>query len=122
MSDFAPTYLTDAVLVTCLVEHGRGDEVIKAARDAGAAGAVVHHARGIGARERLGIVGIALDADKDVVSMLIPAEQQEFLIQHIYSAAGLDRPGAGMLYAIPIDKVATYLPEEMRRRLEGIGK
>lgn len=118
MSEFAPTYLTDAVLVACMVEHGRGDDVIKAARDAGAAGAIVYHARGVGARERLGILGIALEADKDVVHVLVPADQQEFIIQHIYSTAGLDRPGAGILYAIPLDKVVTYLPEDMRKHLE----
>jgi len=118
MSHTAPTYLTDAVLITGVVERGRGDEVIKAAREAGAAGAILYHARGVGARERLGILAIAVEADKDVVTVLIPADQQEFVMQHIYSAAGLDRAGAGMLYAMAIDKVATYIPEEMRKRLE----
>jgi nitrogen regulatory protein P-II 1 len=122
MSQFAPTYLTDAVLITGVVERGRGDEVIKAAREAGAAGAILYHARGVGARERLGILAIAVEADKDVVTVMIPADQQEFVMQHIYSAAGLDRPGGGMLYAMPLDKVATYIPEEMRTRLEGTRK
>ena len=118
MSHTAPTYLTDAVLITGVVERGRGDEVIKAAQEAGAAGAILYHARGVGARERLGILAIAVEADKDVVTVLIPADQQEFVMQHIYSAAGLDRAGAGMLYAMAIDKVATYIPEEIRKRLE----
>jgi len=118
MSDSRLIYLTDAVLITCAVERGRGDDVIRAAREAGAAGAIVYRAHGVGVRERLGILAIALEAEKDVVTVLVAADQEDFLIQHIYSAVGLDRPGAGMVYAIPLEKVASYIPEETRQRLE----
>jgi nitrogen regulatory protein P-II 1 len=56
MKDDKITYLTDVALITCIVTAGRGDTVIQAAQAMGAAGALVYHARGIGPRERLGLL------------------------------------------------------------------
>ena len=118
MSEFQPTYLTGAVLITCVVEQGRGDVVIRAAREVGAAGAIVHQAHGVGVRERLGVLAIALEAEKDMVSFLVAEDFEDLTIQHVYAAAGLDRPGAGMIHAIHLDRIATYVSEDARRRLE----
>lgn len=51
------TVLTDIALITCIVQRGLADTIIVAAREAGAQGATVHFARGMGIRERLGILG-----------------------------------------------------------------
>ena len=53
MSD-TMTYLTDATMITAVVPAGRADDLLKAARDVGASGGIVHQARGTGARELLG--------------------------------------------------------------------
>jgi len=118
MSTFEPTYLTGATLITCVVEQGRGDEVVKAATEVGATGAIVQQAFGVGARERLGILAIALEAEKDVVTFILPEALEDLAIQHVYASVGLDRPGAGMIYAMRLDKVAAYVSTEARRRLE----
>ena len=51
------TVLTDIALITCIVQRGLADTIIQAAREGGAQGATVHFARGMGVRERLGILG-----------------------------------------------------------------
>ena len=117
MSDSSITYLTDVVLITCIIAHGRGDEVIRVAREAGAVGATVHHARGSGVRERLGLLGVAVEAEKDVVTMLVATDHRDLIIHNIYTQMGLDRPGAGVIYAMPMDKMATYIPADVRQRL-----
>jgi nitrogen regulatory protein P-II 1 len=118
MSDSNITYLTDVVLITCIVTHGRGDEAIKVAREAGVTGALVYHARGNGVRERLGLLGIAVEAEKDVVTMLAATDQRELVMHNLYTQLGLDHPGAGMIYAMPLDKVATYIPVDVRERMQ----
>ena len=112
------TYLTDVVLITCIVALGRGDEVIRVARDLGIGGAFVYQARGTGVRERLGLLGIAVEAEKDVVSMIAATEQRDPLMHSLYTKLGLDRPGGGVILAMPLDKIATYLPEDVRRQLQ----
>jgi hypothetical protein len=111
-------YISDVVLITCIVAHGRGDDAIKVARDIGVSSAIVYHARGTGVRERLGLLGIAVEAEKDVVTMVAAAEQRDLVMHTLYTHLGLDRSGAGMIYAIPLDKMATYIPESVLQNLQ----
>lgn len=110
------TYLTDVALITCVVAVGRADSVILAAQGMGTPGAIVYHAHGLGPRERLGLLGIAIDAEKEVVSLLVAADYVDAVLEAIYYAAKLDVPGAGMIYATPVEKVATYIPRELLDR------
>jgi nitrogen regulatory protein P-II 1 len=119
MKDDKITYLTDVALITCIVEAGRGDAVIQAAQAMGAAGALVYHARGIGPRERLGLLGIAIEAEKDVVSLLVASDYQEVVFEAVYRAADLDRPGAGLAYITPVERLATYIPREVLAQVSG---
>lgn len=120
MSNNKITYLTDVAQITCVVKMGMSDIILEAARDAGAiTGAISFHARGYGARERLGLLGIAVEAEKEVVSIIVSSEQQDTVCNSIYRAGKLDVPGSGYLYITPLDKVATYIPQDMIRKLEG---
>jgi nitrogen regulatory protein P-II 1 len=121
MKDDKITYLTDVALITCVVSAGRGDAVIAAARTMGATGALVHQARGIGPRERLGLLGIAIEAEKDVVSILVASDAQDVVFEAVYRAAGLEVPGAGMAYITPVERMATYVPREVLARFPGHG-
>ena len=121
MNDDKITYLTDVAMITCVVSVGRGDAVIQAAQAMGAAGALVYHARGIGARERLGLLGIAVEAEKDVVNILVATDYQDVVFEAVYRAAELNVAGAGMAYITPIDKLATYVPREILARASGQG-
>ncbi len=117
MSERNITYLTDVYLITCVVDRGKGEDVVKAARGAGAGGALIHSGHGVGIRERLGLLGIALETDKDVVQMMVGSEHAEMVANLIFGTAGLDRPGAGFIYLTPLEAVATYLPRDIRERL-----
>lgn len=119
MKDDKITYLTDVALITCIVEAGRGDAVIQAAQAMGAAGALVYHARGIGPRERLGLLGIAIEAEKEVVSLLVASDYQEVVFEAVYRAADLGRPGAGLAYITPVERLATYVPREVLAQVSG---
>ena len=117
MSNKNITLLSDVVLITCVVECGKGEDVVKAARGVGAGGALIHSQRGVGIRERVGILGVAIDADKDVVSMLVGSDQAELVSSTIFGAVDLGRPGGGFLYLTPLASAATYVPTEIRDRI-----
>ena len=118
MSEGNITLLTDVVLITCVVASGRGEDVVKAARGAGAGGALIHSAHGVGIRERVGVLGIAIEAEKDVVKMLVGSEQAQTVANTISSVAELDRPGGGLLYLTPLESASTYVPREIRNRVK----
>lgn len=112
------TYLTDVVLITCVVNRGRGDEAIDFAKEVGLIGAIVYHARGEGVRERLGLLGIAVETEKDIVTMVSPVDNRDLVINHLYTKLGLDRAGAGVIYATPLDKMATYIPDDILEKMQ----
>lgn len=110
-------YLTDAVMITAVVPANRADAILKAVRDLGAAGGIVHMARGTGARERLGLLGIAVETEKEVVSLIVASGHQDLIAEAIHRVGGLDTPGGGYLYISALERVATYIPEQARTRL-----
>lgn len=119
MSDTDITYLTDVSLLTCVVQSGFSEDVLKATRSVGARlGVISHRAKGIGARERLGILGIAVEAEKEVISLLVSTDQQNLVYDTIYRAANLDVPGRGFIYITPLEKASTFLPESVLKQLD----
>ena len=113
------TLLTDVRLITCIVQRGLGDTIVLAAQEAGAQGATVSYAKGSGVRERLGILGVAVEVEKEVVNIVVSSEQLETVFNNVYLAGQLDTPGMGFMYVTPLEKAATYIPEEL---VEELGK
>jgi nitrogen regulatory protein PII len=111
------TVLTDVALITCIVQKGLADPMVDAAREAGAQGATVYYARGSGIRERLGILGIAVEVEKEVVNIVVAKDQVDRVFEKMYLAGHLDTPGMGFIYVTPLDKAATYIPHEVEERL-----
>jgi len=112
------TLLTDVRLITCIVQRGLGDIIVHAAQEAGAQGATIYYAKGSGVRERLGILGVAVEVEKEVVNIVVSSEQLETVFNNIYLAGKLDTPGMGFMYVTPLEKAATYIPEELLEQLE----
>ena len=113
------TVLTDASLITCVVQRGMGDKIVKAAQDAGAQGATVNYAQGVGVRERLGVMGLAIEVDKEVISIIVANDQADRIFEAMYLASNLDTPGMGIMTLGPLDKIATFVPQELVERLTG---
>lgn len=111
--------LTDASLITCVVQKGLADEIVTAAQEAGAQGATIYYARGTGVRERLGILGLTVEAEKEVIMIVVANDQLNQVFENMHRAGKLDTPGMGMMYAIELDKVATYVPQEIIDKLVG---
>ncbi|MEW5726949.1 MAG: P-II family nitrogen regulator [Pseudomonadota bacterium] len=111
--------LTDVHLITCIVQRGQADAVVKAAVDAGAEGATIHYARGTGLREKLGLWSIAVNAEKEVVTIAVSREQLNFVFERMFLAGKLDTPGMGFMYVTPVEKAATHIPAEILEKITG---
>ncbi len=111
------TVLTDAYLVTCIVQRGKADAVVQAAQDAGAQGATIYYGYGSGVRERLGILGLAIDVEKEIITIILADDQVDRVFELMYFAAELDVPGAGIIYITRLEKVAMFIPKDVRERI-----
>jgi len=113
------TVLTDVSMITCVVQRGKADAVVKAAQDAGAQGATIYYGYGSGVRERLGILGLAVDVEKEIITSLVADDQADRIFERMYFAGELDVPGGGIIYITKLDKAATYIPKDV---IEGIAE
>ena len=112
------TSLTDVTLITCIVQRGLANKMVEAAREVGAQGATVHFAKGTGIRERLGILGAAVEVEKEVINIIVSTEQLDLVFEKMYVEGNLDTPGMGIMYVTPLEKAATYIPPAVIKRLQ----
>ena len=118
MSERDITVLTDVSLITCVVQRGYADDVIKAAQEAGAQGATTYFARGSGVRERLGLLGVAVEVEKEMINIVVANDQVERVFEKMFLAGQLDTPAMGFIYVTALEKAATYIPDEILQRLD----
>ena len=107
------TYLTDACLITCVVEKDLAEPILEAAKNAGAQGATISYAQGTGIRERMGLLGVTIDEQKEVIRIVVSEEQSELIFETMYLAGQMDKPGRGIMFMSSLDRIATYIPETM---------
>ena len=104
-------------MITCVVQRGKAEAVVQAAQDAGAQGATIYFGSGSGVRERLGLLGLAVDVEKEIITILVGDDQLDRIFERMYFAAELDLPGAGIIYVTKLDKAATFVPKEIIDRV-----
>lgn len=109
--------LTDVSLITCIVQRGMADDIVIAAQEAGAQGATIFFARGGGVRERLGILGLAVEVEKEVINIVVANDQVDRVFERMYIAGNLDTPGMGFIYVTPLEKAGTFIPQDLAEKL-----
>ena len=105
------TYLSDTNMITCVLQSGLAEGVLDAAKNCGAQGATISYARGTGVRERMGLMGIAIDEQKEVIRIIVSDEQADRVFDAMFLAGKLDTPGKGIMFMTKLDRVATYVPQ-----------
>lgn len=113
------TYLSDVYLITCVVENGIADKIVKAATDVGAQGATINYAKGSGVRDRMGLIGITIDNQKEIIRIIVSKEQSNRVFESMFLAGNLDTPGKGIMWMTKLDRVATYIPKELIDKFKG---
>jgi len=109
--------LTDVSMITCVVQRGKADAVVQAAQEAGAQGATIYYGYGSGVRERLGVLGLAIDVEKEIITTLVADDQVDRIFERMYLAGEMDVPGAGIIYITKLEKAATYIPQDIIDRV-----
>jgi nitrogen regulatory protein PII len=100
-------------LITCVVQKGLADTINNSLLEVGVQGSTVHMGIGTGVRERLGILGVAVDVEREVISVMVPVDQTDRIFERIFLAGRLDTPGMGYIYVTPLIQAATYIPPNL---------
>jgi nitrogen regulatory protein PII len=90
-------------MIMCIVNAGYYDEVMKVAKQQGARGGTVISARGTANPEAEKFFNIAVQPEKDIVLIVVSSDIKEKLMKALYTEVGLDSPGQGIAFSLPID-------------------
>ena len=94
-------------LVLCIVNAGFSQNVMEAARGAGAKGGTIIRARGSANPASEEFFNIKIQPDKEVVMILVPKEIKDDVIRAIYKDAGLDGAAQGIAFSVPATRTTT---------------
>ena len=92
-------------VVVCIVNAGYSDLVMEAARDVGARGGTVIHAKGTANKEAEQYFKITIQPDKEMVLILVPEDIKDNVLHSIYKTAGLKSEGQGLAFSMAVDHV-----------------
>ena len=90
-------------LILALTNGGCSDEVMAAARLAGATGGTLLHARMLGSQEADRFLGIQLQKEKELVAILAKGEYKVPIMQTIAEKAGLQTPAETVVLSLQVD-------------------
>ena len=87
------------------VASGYSDEVIDAAREAGAKGGTVIKGRRRNSERARQFFGISIQEEQDVVMIVVPNEKKAAIMNAISESCGLKSSAHGVVLSLPVDEV-----------------
>ena len=97
--------MSDYEVVFCVVNAGYSELVMDAAKEVGARGGTVIHARGTANKEAEKFFSITIQPDKEIVMILVPSKIKDEVSRAVYRQAGLKSAGQGIAFSLAVDEV-----------------
>lgn len=92
----------DAIFV--VVDRGKGEDVVDAARLAGSKGATIINARGSGIHEKQTFFSMVIEPEKEIVMILAEKELTGPIVKTIREDLKIDEPGRGIMFILEVSK------------------
>ena len=95
-------------LIIAVANEGRADDVMNAARRAGATGGTVLHGMGTAPAETAHFLNISIASEKEVILVVAKKEQKNAIMQTILESAGPQTPAGCIVFSLPVSAVAGF--------------
>jgi len=89
-------------MIFCIVNAGFAVEAMEAAKKAGATGGTILRARGTANPEAEEFYNISFQPDKEILWIIAPKEIKDDIMHILYQEVGLNTPGKGIAFSIPV--------------------
>ena len=90
-------------MICAIVNKGYADDVMAAARKAGAGGGTVVNARGTARETDEQFFGTHIVPEKEMLMIIVPSEKKESVLESIRNLKCLREPGMGIAYSTPVE-------------------
>ena len=94
-------------LIVCIVNAGFSQNVMESARAAGAQGGTILRARGSANPEAEEFFNINIQADKEMVMILVPKDIKDDVLKAVYKDCGLGDEARGIAFSLPVNRTTT---------------
>lgn len=94
---------TSLTLIMSIINHGYSEELMEAAKSAGASGGTVFHSRRIGLDEQINFLGLSLQEEKEIVLIIAERENKVGIMKSINQKCGLKSEAHGITISLPVD-------------------
>ena len=105
-------------VILCIVNAGFSDAVMDAAKEFGARGGTVLRARGTANSEAEKLFNIVIQPEKEVVMILVDSSIRDDILHALYRAVGLNTPGQGIAFSLPVDQVVGLTATKIEKKEE----
>lgn len=97
---------TNNELIVVIAEQGYTELIMSAAREAGAHGGTVIHAKGTGMEFAEKFMGVSLAAEKEIVLIVAKTEQKNDIMKAVMEKAGLESKAKSIVFSLPVTDTA----------------
>ncbi len=91
-------------LLVCIVNAGFSQNVMEAARAAGARGGSIIRGRGSANPEAEEFFNISIQPDKEVILILVTDEIKDAVMTAVFKNSGLSTDGQGIAFSLPVER------------------
>ena len=103
-----PTLNYDYELIMIIANQGATDQVMDAARSAGARGGTVIHGLGTGSKNAEKFFKVSIAAEKEVILIVSAADQKAAIMKAIVQQAGPDTKAGAIAFSLPVTELAGF--------------
>lgn len=96
---------SNTCLIVAVVNQGYSEDVMEAAREYGAGGGTVLHARQTGGEAIMNFLGVAIQEEKDMVLIITSAEMKATIMKAIGEKCGMHSEAQGFVFSTHIDAI-----------------
>ena len=93
-------------LIIVIAEQGYTNLIMDAAREAGAHGGTVIHAKGTGMEAAEKFMGVSLATEKELIFIVAKTEEKNAIMQAVMQNAGLDTKAKAITFSLPVTDTA----------------
>ena len=93
-------------LLIVITNQGCTDQVMDAARSAGATGGTSIHAKGTGTELARKFFGVSIAAEKELVFIVAAAESRRDIMKAVMAQAGMQTKAQSLVFSLPVSEIA----------------
>ncbi len=105
---YTPELNSKYELIIIVANEGRTDQVMNAARAAGATGGTVLHGKGSGSQNPKKFYNVSIASEKEVILMVAQSDRKAAIMQAVLHQAGPDSEAGAVLFSLPVSEVAGF--------------